>query len=169
MEEELKPKTFRYEVHGAQEEISFEDIKAGMILRSLKAIIHEAWDDDDEYEYGIVVLEKDSNRRIRYSYNYIKKNGWAEGGVISDKDTFILPREEIKDMVLDHTLAEGFQKLCNEQNERLEHLGEKLIDQKVEYDRLMGQYKALLAQMAEGGFWKRLWCKIKKTIPVIML
>lgn len=162
MEEELKPKTFRYEVHGAQEEMPMEDIKAGMILRSLKTIIHEAWDDDDEYEYGIVVLEKDSNRRIRYSYNYIKKNGWAEGGVISDKDTFILPREEIKDMVLDHTLAEGFQKLCNEQNERIEHLAEELIDQKVEYDRLLEQYKALLAQMAEGGIWRKLWCKIKK-------
>lgn len=162
MEEELKPKTLRYEVHGAQEEIPMEDIKAGMILRSL-TIIHGAWDDDDdEYEYGIVVLEKDSNRRIRYSYNYTKKNGWAEGGVISHIDTFILPREEIKDMVLDHTLAEGFQKLCNEQNERMEHLAEELIDQKEEYDRLMGQYKALLAQMAEGGFWRKLWCKIKK-------
>lgn len=167
MEEELKPKTFRYEVHGAQEEIPMEDIKAGMILRSLKTIIPQY--DEDEYEYGIVVLEKDSNRRIRYSYNYIKKNGWAEGGVISDKDTFILPREEIKDMVLDHTLAEGFKKLCNEQNERMEHLADELIDQKVEYDRLLEQYKALLAQMAEGGFWRKLWCKIKKTIPVIML
>lgn len=163
MEEELKPRTWWHEVHAAQEEIPMEDIKVGMILRSLKTIIHGAWDDDDdEYEYGIVVLEKDSNRRIRYSYNYTKKNGWAEGGVISDKDIFILPREEIKDMVLDHTLAEGFQKLCNEQNERLEHLGEELIDQKVEYDRLLEQYKALLAQMAEGGFWKKLWCKIKK-------
>lgn len=164
MEEELKTKTLRYEIHGAQEEIPFEDIKAGMILRSVKLPPGvKRWDDIESFLYGIVVLEKDSNRKIRYSYNYTKYNAWAEGGVIlNSKTRFFLPREEIKDMVLDHTLAEGFQKLCNEQNERLEHLAEELIDQKVEYDRLLGQYKALLAQMAEGGFWRKLWCKIKK-------
>lgn len=164
MEEELKPKTFRYEVHGAQEEISMEDIKAGMILRTVKLPPGvKRWDDIASFLYGIVVLEKDSNRKIRYSYNYTKYNAWAEGGVIlNSKTRFFLPREEIKDMVLDHTLAEGFQKLCNEQNERMEHLGEELIDQKVEYDRLLEQYKALLAQMAECGFWRKLWCKIKK-------
>lgn len=164
MENELKPKMLRYEIHGVQEEIPFEDIKAGMILRTVKLSPGvKRWDDIESFLYGIVVLEKDSNRKIRYSYNYTKYNAWAEGGVIlNTKTKFFLPREEIKDMVLDHTLAEGFQKLCNEQNERLEHLAEELIDQKVEYDRLLGQYKALLAQMAEGGFWRKLWCKIKK-------
>lgn len=162
MEEELKPKQKRFihESHASKEVIPFEDIKAGMILRSVNLVTSPGI---APFLYGIVVLEKDSNRKIRYSYNYTKYNAWAEGGVIrNDKTMFFLPREEIKDMVLDHTLAEGFQKLCNEQNERMEHLGEELIDQKVEYDRLLGQYKALLAQMAEGGFWRRLWCKIKK-------
>lgn len=164
MEEELKTKTLRHEIHGAQEEIPFEDIKAGMILRSVKLPPGvKRWDDIESFLYGIVVLEKDSNRKIRYSYNYTKYNAWAEGGVIlNSKTKFFLPREEIKDMALDHTLAEEFQKLCNEQNERLEHLADELIDQKVEYDRLLGQYKALLAQMADGGSGGNYGVKLRK-------